>query len=546
MVTGVAALTALGYPLRLAIRSDKPSARPFAAILGASTLWAVCIVVPALPGLPAALAIDQVWAAGRDVGSFAVPVAWLVYVRSYAGRDGWRTPGVTGLALLASFAVVSVNAPIPEENPASIVAALFAIAALVAAVAAFGYGTWVLYRLAGTHDRVSAWQTLTVVAVAATPYLIEFALVMWALVRFAFEEVPVEQSLDAIPVDGAAVGLLLTGAFASAAVRKYPVLSGFPPGDDAARATIVRDLREPVVVLDYDGRILDVNDSAVETFGWVPEAVTSQPLSAVEPDLERLNLSRDTSGTAWLSTGDGRRLFEFTVSPVGAAFSDGEPIARALLLRDVTDRRTREQRLAVLNRVLRHNIRNNLDVVLAYANEIDDPAVGEPIRDKAQELASLGTKARAIERTMSATSEPPTETDLAAVLADVADQYRQRAAEITVTAPDRLVVTTHESVVRTVLDELVENAVLHASDAPAVAITLTETTDGIELIVADDGPGIPEHEIEVLEEGMEDQLSHATGLGLWLVQWATTQLGGEMHVATRDPTGTIVTIRLDA
>jgi signal transduction histidine kinase len=287
-----------------------------------------------------------------------------------------------------------------------------------------------------------------------------------------------------------------------------------------------------------------VNDSAAETFGWAPKAVSGQPLSVVEPDLTRLDLSRDATGTAWLSTDGGRRQFQFSVSPVGGAFSEEGPLARALLLRDVTDRRTREQRLAVLNRVLRHNIRNDLDIVLAHASEIDDPATREPIRDTAQELAALATKARAVGRAMAATSEPPTEVDLVAVLTDVADQYGQRAAEVTVTAPDSLVVTTHEQVVRTVADELVENAVVHAGDAPAVTTTLTETADGVELTVADNGPGISDHDLNALEEGMESQLSHATGLGLWLVQWAVTQLGGEMDIADRDPTGTVVTIRL--
>jgi PAS domain S-box-containing protein len=544
VVTGVAAVAALGYPLRVAVRSDRPSARPFAAVLAASTLWAVCIILPALPGLSAAVGSVWVWEAGRDVGSFGIPVAWLVYIRSYAGRAEWRTPGVTALALLASLTVVATNAPIPEENPASILAGLLTLATLLAAVVAFCYGAWVLYRLTGTHDRVSAWQVVTVVAVVVTPYLLRFAVGMWALARFAFNEVPVERSLDAIPVNEAAVGLLLAGAFASAAVRTYPVLSGFPPGDDAARATIVRDLREPVIVLDYDGCLLDVNDSAAETFGWAPKAVSGQPLSVVEPDLTRLDLSRDATGTAWLSTDGGRRQFQFSVSPVGGAFSEEGPLARALLLRDVTDRRTREQRLAVLNRVLRHNIRNDLDIVLAHASEIDDPATREPIRDTAQELAALATKARAVGRAMAATSEPPTEVDLVAVLTDVADQYGQRAAEVTVTAPDSLVVTTHEQVVRTVADELVENAVVHAGDAPAVTTTLTETADGVELTVADNGPGISDHDLNALEEGMESQLSHATGLGLWLVQWAVTQLGGEMDIADRDPTGTVVTIRL--
>jgi PAS domain S-box-containing protein len=544
VVTGVAAATALGYSLRIAVRSDRPSARPFAAVLAASLLWVGCLVVPALPGLPAAGTTAWVWEAGRDAGSFAVPVAWLVYVRSYVGRGGWRTPGVLGLGLLASLTFVASTAPIPQGSPASIVAGLLAIATLVAAVAAFCYGAWVLYRLAGTHDRVSPWQVVTMVAVVATPYLLRFTAGLWALAWLAFHEVPVEQSLEMIPVNEAAVGLLLAGLFAAAAVRTYPVLSGFPPGDDAARATIVRDLREPVVVLDYDDCVLDVNDSAAETFGWTPEAVSGQPLSVVEPDLARFDLSRDTTGTEWLPTDDGRRQFQFSVSPVGGDLSDGDPIARALLLRDVTDRRTREQRLSVLNRVLRHNIRNDLDVVLAHADEIDDPATREPIRDTAQELVGLGTKARAAERAMAATSEPPTEVDLAAVLADVVDQYRHRAAELAVTAPDSLVVTTHEPVVRAVASELVENAVHHAEDAPVVTTTLTATADGVELAVADDGPGISDHDLAVLKAGTESQLSHATGLGLWLVRWAVTQLGGEMHVADRDPTGTVVTVRL--
>jgi signal transduction histidine kinase len=469
----------------------------------------------------------------------------LVYVRSYTGRDEWRTPGVTGLALLALFAVVIPNVPIPQENPLSVAGGLLVIGTLLAAVAAFCYGTWVLYRLAATHHRVSAWQLATVVAVAVTPYLLRLAVGAWALSRFAFNEVAVEQSLDAVPVDEAAVGLLLAGVFASAAVRTYPVLSGFPPGDDAARATVVRDLREPVVVLDYDGCVLDVNDSAVKTFEWATDVVSGQPLSTVEPEFARVDHSPDASGTAWLTTGSGRRQFQFSVSPVGGAFSDGEPIAKALLLRDITDRRTREQRLSVLNRVLRHNIRNGLDVVLAHASEVDDPTVRQPIRDTAEELASLGRKARTTEQTVAAISEPPAAVDLTDVVTDITGQYEQGEADITVTTPDSFVVTTHESAVRTVIDELVENAVVHAGGAPAVTVTLTETAAGVELRVVDDGPGVPEHELDVLEEDMEDQLHHATGLGLWLVQWVVTQLGGEMHVADRDPTGAVVTVRLD-
>jgi signal transduction histidine kinase len=61
--------------------------------------------------------------------------------------------------------------------------------------------------------------------------------------------------------------------------------------------------------------------------------------------------------------------------------------------------------------------------------------------------------------------------------------------------------------------------------------------------VADDGPGIPEHELAVLT-GDEPitQLSHGSGLGLWLVIWLAESYGG--HVRFGDDGGTTVTVTI--
>jgi signal transduction histidine kinase len=62
--------------------------------------------------------------------------------------------------------------------------------------------------------------------------------------------------------------------------------------------------------------------------------------------------------------------------------------------------------------------------------------------------------------------------------------------------------------------------------------------------VADDGPGIPEMEIEVLESGEETPLAHSSGIGLWLVNWLTDHLNGQISFENREPRGSIVTVRL--
>lgn len=72
-------------------------------------------------------------------------------------------------------------------------------------------------------------------------------------------------------------------------------------------------------------------------------------------------------------------------------------------------------------------------------------------------------------------------------------------------------------------------------------------TDGpeprVEVGVADDGPGIPDHERAVLEDGRETPLEHGSGLGLWIVVWKS---GGAVEFEPNDPEGTVVTSRFDA
>ena len=64
------------------------------------------------------------------------------------------------------------------------------------------------------------------------------------------------------------------------------------------------------------------------------------------------------------------------------------------------------------------------------------------------------------------------------------------------------------------------------------------------LTVADDGPGIPEHEVEAVESGRETALEHGSGLGLWVVAWGAAAVGADVTYAERAPRGTRVTVSI--
>jgi signal transduction histidine kinase len=97
------------------------------------------------------------------------------------------------------------------------------------------------------------------------------------------------------------------------------------------------------------------------------------------------------------------------------------------------------------------------------------------------------------------------------------------------------------------VQNLLENAVQHNdTEQPWVRISV-ETGGGDEytrIHVADNGPGIPETEREVLRKGIETPLEHGSGLGLWLVHWTVTAAGGEVAFSGDESSGSVVTLVL--
>ena len=119
------------------------------------------------------------------------------------------------------------------------------------------------------------------------------------------------------------------------------------------------------------------------------------------------------------------------------------------------------------------------------------------------------------------------------------------------------------------IENVVENAAEHNdSDDPHVWVEVTETGPGpdapageagsgpdgadaegdsgtVTVEVRDDGPGIPEQDRNVIEEGRETDLEHGSGLGLWVVYWIVDSAGGDLAFGERDPRGAVVRMTFD-
>ncbi|WP_275738613.1 PAS domain S-box protein [Halorhabdus sp. SVX81] len=320
-------------------------------------------------------------------------------------------------------------------------------------------------------------------------------------------------------------------------------------------------IRDAILVADTDRRIVDCNPAFTELFGYSLDEIEGKPTAAIcesDDEFQAMgeSLSQHLEDPTFVQTvryeKQSGQVFPGETNVFYLRDRDGEITGFIGLIRDVSDRRARITQIQTIDRVLRHNLNNALTVILGNADSIADATTADP-RESAERIIRTGEQLRATvekEREITsflAESRPTVQRDAVAVVESVVADLREQypTAELTVDLPTEQPVLTVEYLDRAI-EELVENAVTH-SDQSTPTITITVATDDgiVEINVADDGPGIPEMERQVLT-GTQDiePLFHGRGIGLWLVHLIVQHSDGQLSFATNDPRGSVVTVRL--
>ena len=226
--------------------------------------------------------------------------------------------------------------------------------------------------------------------------------------------------------------------------------------------------------------------------------------------------------------------------------------ARQRAARDESDRLN--QQLTVINRVLRHDIRNVANIIRGQAallaeDQTDVLDRAREIRRQSVEMAELGDHAKQLERLLQDDVQETETVDLVSLVETTVERVIEEYpdAVVDVSLPERALVDAHP-LVDTALWNVIENGVEHSDERPPrVAVEAVAVPDAdperVELRVADNGPGIPADELAVLERGYETPLEHTSGLGLWLVNWIVRESGGAVSFETNDPDGSVVRLR---
>ncbi len=330
---------------------------------------------------------------------------------------------------------------------------------------------------------------------------------------------------------------------------------------------VLRSLGSGLVTLSSDDRVRYANPAALEILDLGPEAIGA-PLAEILPGIDRLRARvpdmRERQELLYRRP-DGREVrLGLTLSPL--LDEAGAVVGSVLNFQDVTrihelaERVRRSERLAALGELsasVAHEVRNPLAAISASAQLLD--RAGRPPEER-QICEVLVREAQRLDRLVSdllAFTRPsppsPVPLDLSRAAADVRQSFAADPAstdvrvELVNSDPSCPRAMADPSQISQVLWNLLRNAAQAMDGRGTIHVRIEpHGADAVRLVVEDEGPGIPEGELDRVFEPFFTKKPGGSGFGLAIAHRIVEAHGGTIRACNRPDGGARFEIVLPA
>jgi len=351
-------------------RHQTPGAKPFAGLMVSVGLWALFNALEILSIDPAA---KSFWNCIKTLGVVSSPVFWLLFSGEFTNHRFWLKPGWLALISLVPLLTlvfrvvlpVDQYIPIPLVDPAAIEVPL--------AVKIYSAWFWIstvysftLLLLGSIYlilslKITSPWYSRQVISVLIS------ILLPWIGNGLSIFQIWPYTLFDFTPIAFAISGCALVwGIFRFGLLDMIPV----------ARAAVVENMVDGVIIYDHRERVVDANPAAAKLLDLPGDVLIGQPIRHVLSRFPQLVDHYDSPTQAQFEVsvgeGDDYRSYDLRLSPL---FDSKQRLARHLVVvRDITAYKYSEQELEKSHAILLATLEATADGLLVVGGR------GKPLR----------------------------------------------------------------------------------------------------------------------------------------------------------------------
>jgi PAS domain S-box-containing protein len=345
--------------------------------------------------------------------------------------------------------------------------------------------------------------------------------------------------------------------------------------------TVFNHVSEDILLLDAEGRIIDINKNVYERRGkskadfvgfYVWEALDEQDNLCKPPEfkcpLSKTIKEEIPAEAVYTNVDDEGRLRYFRVYTYPIFDEHGQLNHVAEVRRDITRRTYMEQRLqqseklaaiGELSTFIAHEIRNPLFAISGFANSLlrnqglDDDAQ-EKVRIILKESKRLDQILKSILNFSRPTAGDAAEVDVNKVVAETVEVMRLGLERLGIdvvqeTFSELPLAKGDPELLKQCLINLIKNSMeaMEENSSPQghrIAVRTYMNDQHVVMEVADDGPGIPEENLDKVFNPFYSTRDKGSGLGLAMIKKILDDLGGQVDLQSQEGAGTTVRLML--
>lgn len=520
----------------------EPGAVPLTFLMAGACWWAATLFFR----LEATGLEEKVfWVDVSWIGIVIIPVAWVLFALEYTGQSQYINRRVILLLSIipAISAVLGVTDPyhslfytdsalveyngvmILERTPGIwfwVIAAYTLVLGLLGAIPLMNFVTSDVETFRG--------QSLAILVGSLTPIATNLLFLLGAL--------PFE-GIDLTPVSFGVSGVAFLGA-----LTRFRLFTTSPAPIQPARNAVFDRMQEGAIILDRHNNIIDMNAGAAQALDIAPEEVLGESLRRGLPRLNSLIETRAESSRMTIDVDN--RTYDVSLNDI--TDTHGRLTGRVITMHDISAHVKQQQRLEVLNRVFRHNVRTNTQVIMGNAEYLatnNSEQKAQKVQEKAREIEKLSSDIRTVLDVFERGRKQSKPVRLHMVIREcnriVEAEYPNVRIEYDNPYKDHYV----DRILDDILFNLIENAARHNTNSePTVWIEVSPNDDRVQITVRDNGPGIDDQELSLMTNKTETPLEHGSGFGLAIALWGVEAVDGEISFEEHDPTGLAVTVEV--